>query len=146
MNAPFAKKMIALTAAAVSLSLGACAGMTNAGGEADVGLEPRIAALVDENRQYPRWADFPAAPADVPQPVELAARINTLKVSAGALAGEAARIGWTLTDPEIFAAAVAARGAATPISPETAATRADIDAFQQRLRDRGRAPPPVDRR
>lgn len=143
MNAPFAKKMIVLAAVMPGLVLAACAGTSNDGAGAP--LEPRIAALVAENRDYPRWADFPAS-TPAPEPVEVAARVNTLHVSGAALEGEASRIAWTLSDSEAFAREVAARVAATPIAPETQATQADIDAFAQRLRDRGRAPPPVPRR
>jgi len=35
---------------------------------------------------------------------------------------------------------------AVPISPDAARTQADIEAFAQELRDRAKAPPPVDRR
>lgn len=143
MNAALAKKMIALSAAASGLALTACSATAPATEPA--ALEPRIAALVAENRDYPRWTDFPATTA-APQPVEIAARVNTLKVSGAGLEGEIARIEWTLSDSETFAREVAARVAATPIAPETQATRADIDAFAQRLRDRGRAPPPIPRR
>ncbi|HEY1224882.1 MAG TPA: hypothetical protein VGE54_06625 [Brevundimonas sp.] len=143
MNAPFAKKMIVLAAVMSGLVLTACAGTSNDG--AGALLEPRIAALVAENRDYPRWADFPAS-TPAPEPVEVAARVNTLHVSGAALEGEASRIAWTLSDSETFAREVAARVVATPIAPETQATQADIDAFAQRLRDRGRAPPPVPRR
>lgn len=143
MNAALAKKMIALSAAMPGLILTACAATAPATEPA--ALEPRIAALVAENRDYPRWTDFPAT-TPAPQPVEIAARVNTLKVSGAGLEGEIARIEWTLSDSETFAREVAARVAATPIAPETQATRADIDAFAQRLRDRGRAPPPIPRR
>lgn len=143
MNAPLAKKMIVLAAVMPGLALTACAG--GAGDAPAAVLEPRIAALVAENRDYPRWAAFPAA-TPVPEPVEVAARVNTLRVSGAGLEGEAARIAWTLSDSDAFAREVAARVAAPPIAPETRATQADIDAFAQRLRDRGRAPPPVDRR
>jgi len=140
MNARLAKKMIGLS----GLLLSACA--SGSIGDAEAPLEPRIAALVAENRAYPRWADFPGAPTDVPTAMQLATRVNTLRVASGSLAGEAARIDWTLSDTEAFAREVAARVQSTPIAPETRATQADIEAFAQSLRDRGRAPPPVPRR
>ncbi|MFN4092544.1 MAG: hypothetical protein ACK4FG_06590 [Brevundimonas sp.] len=143
MNAALAKNVIALSAALSGLLLSACAASGPATEPA--ALEPRIAALVAENRDYPRWADFPAS-TSVPEPVEVAARVNTLNVSGATLEGEAARIAWTLSDSESFARQVAARVIATPIAPETRATQADIAAIAQQLRDRGRAPPPVPRR
>ena len=143
MNASLTKKMIALSAVMPGLALTACAGAVS--DTAGAVLEPRIAALVAENRDYPRWADFPTSTA-APAPMEVAARVSTLRVSGAGLEGEAARIAWTLSDSEAFARDIAARVAATPIAPETRATQADIDAFAQQLRDRGRAPPPVPRR
>lgn len=135
--------MIALSAVMSGLALTACAGTVNDAPGAV--LEPRIAALVAENREYPRWADFPAT-TPAPEPVEVAARVNTLNISGATLEGEASRIAWTLSDSDAFAREIAARVAATPVSPDAQATQADIDAFARRLRDRGRAPPPVPRR
>lgn len=145
MNAPVAKKMISVPGLAALLGLSACAA---ASVEAPGPLEPRVAALVAENRTYPRWADFPDAPTDVPDPIQIASRVNSLKVASGSLAGEVARIQWLLSDQDAaeYAAAIAARVDATPIAPETRATQADIEAFAQGLRDRGRAPPPIPRR
>jgi hypothetical protein len=144
MNAPLAKKMIVLAAVMPGLALTACAGAVNDGASAP--LEPRIAALVAENRGFPRWADFPAVPTDTPRPMDVATRVSTLKITGASLVDEAARIEWTLADSESFAREVAARVVTTPIAPETQATQTDIDAFAQRLRDRGQAPPPVPRR
>ena len=143
MNAAQAKKMIAAAALLSGLGLAACAGGAGDGSVAP--LEPRIAALVAENRDYPRWTDFPAS-TPAPEPVEVAARVNILNVSGATLEGEASRIAWTLSDADTFSREVAARVRATLIAPETRLTQAEIDAFAQALRDRGRAPPPVDRR
>ncbi len=142
MNARAAKKMIVVVALA-----GAAAGCAGSGAadQARSPLEPRIAELVDANRHYPRWADFPAAPTDLPTDGQLAARVNTLRVTSGALAGEAARIEWLLGDPEAFEATVRQQVRAAPVSPDAARTQQELDGFAQGLRERGRAPPPVDR-
>lgn len=142
MNASRLKKM---TAALTGLSLAGCAGSFVAETDASSPLAPRVQQIVDANRTYPRWEDFPATPTDLPQPVELATRVNTLKVSGAALDGEAARLAWTLSDPEAFAAGVTSRIEAVPVSPESARTLEEIEAFAERLRQRSVAPPPVRR-
>lgn len=142
MNASRLKKM---TAALTGLGLSACAGSFVAETDAQSPLAPRVQQIVDANRTYPRWADFPATPTDLPQPVQLAARVNTLKVSGAALDGEAARLEWMLSDPEDFAAEVNRRIEATPVSPESAMTLAEIEALAESLRRRSTAPPPIRR-
>ncbi len=146
MNARHVKIVIGLMTAGLVASLGGCGTALGARIDADSPAAPRVQALIDANREYPRWADFPAAPVDLPEPVAIAQRVNTLRVTSGALAGEVSRIAWTLDDPVAFAEGVNARVAATPIAPATARTQAEIDAYAQALRQRATAPPPVDRR
>lgn len=143
MNASRLKKM---TAALAGLGLSACAGSFVAETDAQSPIAPRVQQIVDANRVYPRWENFPATPTDLPQPMELASRVNTLKVSGAALDGEASRLEWMLSDPADFAAQVNARIDATPVSPESAKTLEEIEAFAERLRQRSTAPPPVPRR
>ena len=110
-------------------------------------IAPRVQALVDANREYPQWADIPKSPEPLPAPVAIAAQVNTLRVTNSRLAGEVARIDWQTTgDPAAYAAEVQARVNAVPVAPVTAETQAEMDAFIARTRERGRAPPPVDRR
>ena len=146
MNAPIRKKMAAPLMAVLAAPLAGCVGAFDAGTDAASPMAPRVEALVEANRRYPRWEDFPRAEAP-PEPVQIAAQVNTLKATGGALAGEIARIEWTLTDdPAAFAAAVRARVDAVEVAPVTAQTQAELDAFLAAARERGRAPPPVDRR
>jgi len=42
-------------------------------------LAPRVQQLVDENRQYPRWADFPRSSQPLPRPEQIAGRVATLQ-------------------------------------------------------------------
>ncbi|MFA4893017.1 hypothetical protein [Brevundimonas sp.] len=135
--------------AAVLLTGGltACAGAFNAETDASSPVAPRVQALVDANREYPRWADFPRVTEPVPEPVAIAAQVNTLRVTGGGLAGEVSRIDWQETgDPAVFAAEVQARLNAVTVAPVTAETQAEMEEFIRRTRERGRAPPPVDRR
>lgn len=146
MNAPIGK--IAVLAAVVcgSAVLTACAGRFAPETDPGSPVAARVQALVDANREYPRWEDFPRASTPV-APMDVAVQVNTLRVSGGALAGEVARLQWTETgDPAAYAAETRARVDAVPVSPVSAETLAEIEAFANRTRERGRAPPPVDRR
>ena len=147
MNAPI-QKIAAMTAAPVLTgALSACAGLYDPATDANSPLAPRVQALVDANRQYPRWSDFPKVLEAPPEPMAIAAQVNTLRVTGGGLAGEVSRLDWQMTgEPEVFAAGVHARVNATPVAPVTAETQAEMEAFIRRTRERGRAPPPVDRR
>lgn len=127
--------------------LSACAGLFDPATDATSPVAPRVQALVDAHREYPRWADFPKVVEPLPAPVAIAARVSTLRVTGGSLAGEVSRIDWqTAGDPEVFADDVRARVEATPVAPVTAQTQAEMDEFVRRTHERGRAPPPVDRR
>lgn len=147
MNAPIRKFAAVLTAVAATAGLGACAGAFDPRTDATSPVAPRVQALVDANREYPRWADFPKVLEPQPEPAVIAARVATLDTTGGALAEAAARIEWLSNeDPAAFAAAVQARVDAVEVAPVTAETAAAIEEFARRTRERGRAPPPVDRR
>jgi hypothetical protein len=147
MNAPIRKIAVALSAFVAGGWLAGCAGSFDPVTDAGSPIASRVQALVDANRQYPDWADFPRTSEPLPEPVAIAAQVNTLRVTGGALAGEVSRIDWQTTgDPAEFAAGVQARIDAVPVAPVTQETLAEIEAFVRRTRERGRAPPPVDRR
>jgi len=146
MNVRLAKKIV-LSGSALGLAaaMTGCVGSFDPATDAASPVAPRVQALVDANRAYPRWEDFPKAPQGLPQPVEVAARVNTLSATGGALAGEAARIEWTLGDAATFEREVNSRIDASQMSPVTARTAADVEAFAAAIRDRAKAPPPIDR-
>ncbi|KQY75565.1 hypothetical protein ASD25_11655 [Brevundimonas sp. Root1423] len=148
MNAPIPK--IAAMTAAVLLTGGLSACVTSAFDpetDATSPIAPRVQALVDANREYPQWADFPKSLEPLPAPVAIATQVNTLRVTNAGLAGEVSRIDWQETgDPAAYAAEVQARVNAVPVAPVTAETEAEMERFLARTRERGRAPPPVDRR
>lgn len=146
MNARQAKKISGglLLASAVT-ALGGCATAFDPQTDEASPVAPRVQALVDANRTYPRWEDFPRSSEPLPEPVEVAARVNSLRGSGTDLAAEAARIDWQLGDPVAFAAEVNSRIDAQAIAPVTAETQAEVEAFAARTRQRGAAPPPVDR-
>lgn len=134
--------LAAMLAGGVCLS--GCVGAFDPQVDAASPVAPRVVALVEANRSYPRWEDFPKA-TPAPEPVQVAARVNTLRATGGALAGEVERLEWTLGDAEAFQRDVAARIAATPVSPEAVQTTEDIEARAAALRARATAPPPIDR-
>lgn len=146
MNACRAKKIGGgLATVMVLAGLGGCAGAFNPPTDAASQVASRVQALVDANRTYPRWADFPRSTDPLPTPVEVAAQVQGLRGASGELAAEAARIEWTMSDPATFSAEVNRRIDAQQTSPVTAETQAEVEEFARRTRQRGTAPPPVDR-
>ena len=144
MNAS-AMKILAISA--VCMLAGACGARFAAETEATSPLTGRIQALVDANREYPRWADFPAMPVDAPQPEVIAAEVAGLDRTGQALDQSVAAIDWTLTeDPNAWAAGVRSRVEGARMSVGTARTAAEIEAFAQSLRERSEPPPPIDPR
>jgi hypothetical protein len=143
MNAPHAKKIVG--GLMVASALGGCAGAFSPETDAASPVAPRVQALVDANREYPRWEDFPRSSEPLPEPVEVAARVDSLQSSGTDLAAEAARIDWQIGDPTAFAADVNSRIDAQHVNPVTAETQAEVEEFARRTRQRGTAPPPVDR-
>ncbi len=144
MNAS-AMKILAITA--VCTGLAACGSRFAAETEATSPLSGRIQGLVDANREYPRWADFPAMPTDVPQPEAIAAQVAGLDRTGQALDQSVAAIDWTLTEnPNAWAAGVRSRVEGARMSVGTARTAAEIEAFAQSLRERSEPPPPIDPR
>jgi hypothetical protein len=145
MNAHFWKKTRPVLLVALT-PLAACGGAFASKTDETSPIAPRVQALVDANRHYPSWSDFPAVATDLPPATQVAAQVQTLQGQGGALGGEVARIEWTLGDAEVLAAQTRAQVGAVPVSPDAARTQAEIDAFAQSLRDRAKAPPPIDRR
>lgn len=147
MNAPIRKFSAVLTVAAAAAGLSACAGAFEPRTDATSPVAARVDALVAANREYPRWADFPKTLEPAPEPAAISARVASLGTVGGELEAAAARIEWQSgEDPAAFAADVQARVAAVGVAPVTAGTAAEIEEFARRSRERGRAPPPVDRR
>lgn len=129
-----------------AVALGGCVGAFDPKTDPSSPLAPRIQQLVDENRQYPRWADFPRSSAPLPAPAEIAADVGRLQGRNAALTAETARIEWTLdSDPAAFIAQVSRRVDAGQMSPQTLRTAEEIEAHAEELRRRAKAPPPIDR-
>jgi hypothetical protein len=146
MNAQHAKKIGGPVLVASWLAaLGGCAVIMDPATEAASPVAPRIEALVDANRTYPRWADFPRSTGVLPEPIEVAARVGTLQGDGDSLAAAAARIEWMMEDPVAFTAEVNRRLDAQAMAPASIQTEAEIEALAEQIRRRGAAPPPIDR-
>lgn len=150
MNALLPKKtrLTATLAAALGapLFLGGCVGAFEPRTDPTSPLAPRVQQLVDENRRYPRWADFPAAGEALPTPAAIASDVGRLEGRNAALTADVARIEWTLTqDPAAFLASVNRRIDARQMSPLDLRTPEQVEAFAEALRQRAKAPPPIDR-
>lgn len=146
MNAHLAKKIgCGLMLASTTLLLGACAAGFDPATDETSPVAPRVQALVDANRTYPAWENFPRSSEPLPEPVEVAGRVGALRGAGSELAAAAARIDWQDGDPAAFARDVNSRIDAQAVSPVTAETQAEVEAFAARTRERATAPPPVDR-
>ncbi|HEV2082875.1 MAG TPA: hypothetical protein VGR32_10560 [Brevundimonas sp.] len=145
MNASAFKKTGVLVAGAAVVALGGCRTALDAAESADPAESARIAEIVNANRTFPRWEDFPRAGTDGPTIDQVRAEVGALRADGAALQ---ARIAATppVDDPTGFEAEVRARVDAVPISPDTQRTREQIDAFARGLRERARAPAPIPRR
>jgi hypothetical protein len=146
MNVFLSKKTILPAMTGLLLLTGGCVGSFDPETDATSPLAPRIQELVESHREYPRWADFPAAPTDLPQPAQVAANVQALNADSGALAGQVAKIDWTLdSDPTAFIESIRQRFDPVKMAPIGAQTPEEVEAFAAALRRRAAAPPPIDR-
>ena len=110
--------------------------------------DPESAAAVQVNeaaardRPYPRWADFPAAPKDVPTDQQFAMRVVETEEAKAILEAQARDLVWTLDDTEGWASG--ARGFVDPnlAQPAPADTRARTEAWAAEQRAKA-VPPPI---
>lgn len=146
MNVFLSKKTIVPAMTGLLLATGGCVGSFDPETDATSPLAPRIQELVDQKREYPRWADFPAAPTDLPEPAQVAANVQALNADSSVLAAQVAGIDWTLdSDPAVFVASVQQRFDPAKMAPIGAQTPEEVEAFAEALRRRAAAPPPIDR-
>lgn len=146
MNVFLSKKTILPAMTGLLLATGGCVGSFDPQTDPTSPVAPRVQALVDANREYPRWADFPAAPTNLPQPGQVAANINNLNAESRTLTTQVAGIDWTLSDdPAAFVESINLRFDPARMAPIGAQTPEEVEAFAERLRRRAAAPPPIDR-
>ncbi len=146
MNARTWKKTVSGAGFVVLATLGGCQTALDVAESPDPGDTVRIAEVVNANRVYPRWEDFPGAGTDRISPTQVRGEVGALKAGADELEIQVAAIDWTGLDAGAITAGVRARVAAVPVSPDAARTRTEVEAFALTLRERARAPAPVHRR
>ena len=138
----FSLRAIAVVAGCAAVT--ACA--TNPQTDPTSPLAPRIDQIVDEKRDYPRLEDFPAAPVNVPDAAYVRGAVVQLRQDKSVLGQQVASIDWTLTESaEEYLADIRARMARDQVAIPSASTPAEIEAFAESLRQRAKAPPPIDR-
>ncbi len=146
MNVFLSKKTILPAMTGLLLATGGCVGSFDPKTDATSPVAPRVQELVDANRTYPRWVDFPATPTDLPQPAQVATNVQALNADSGALASLVASIDWTLdSDPAAFIESISRRFDPARMGPIGAQTPEEVEALAERLRRRAAAPPPIDR-
>ncbi|WP_406851551.1 hypothetical protein WEU32_08110 [Brevundimonas sp. BH3] len=138
-------KIVLQPVAVVSLCVGLSACAFDPPADPASPLATRIDSLVSANRDYPRWQDFPDAPVNVPDAASVRVAVSSLEASQGELGREVAAIDWELGDTEQFVTSIRQRLNADNVEIPTADTPAQIEAFAASLRERAKAPPPVDR-
>lgn len=145
MNAWPCKKTGVLIAGAALVTLGGCATALDVTESVDPAASARIAEVVDGNRVYPRWEDFPRRGTDGPTVEQVRAEVGALRADGAALQGQVASMP-VIDDTTGFDSDVRSRVEAVPISPDTQRTREQLDEFARGLRARARAPAPIPRR
>src|SRR5690606_1636895 len=78
MNAPIRKFSAVAAAGLAAAGLTACAGAFDPRTDAASPVAANVDALVEANREYPRWADFLKAAEPGPEPALIAARVAGL--------------------------------------------------------------------
>lgn len=146
MNVFLSKKMILPAMTGLLLATGGCVGSFDPQTDMTSPVAPRVQELVDAHRQYPRWADFPATPTDLPQPAQVAANVQALNTDSSTLTSQVAGIDWTMdSDPAAFVESINRRFDPARMAPIGAQTPEEVEAFAAALRRRAAAPPPIDR-
>lgn len=106
----------------------------------------RVEALARANTEFPRWADFPDAPRNVPTAADIRNRVMGLEADETRLNTELAAIVWTLGPDDLEPWAERTRNRmdlrlAQTLDPEAAA---DARAWAESQRRRAVPPPPLD--
>lgn len=146
MNVRTVKKSVVLSVLCLggTACLSGCA--SNMAADMSSPFAAEVQSIVDSRTAYPQLADFPASPVDVPSPESIAQKVSVLETTQTTLASNVRGIEWQLNEsPEVTAAEIRALLQNMPVDAPTAQTPAEIEAFAQSLRDRAKAPPPVDR-
>lgn len=105
----------------------------------------RVAALARADDSYPRWADFPAAPQNVPTATDIRNRVLELEAAEALLDRQVEAIDWTLNEDDGDPWAIRTRNRidprlSRPVDPDAVA---EAVAWARRMRERSEPPPPI---
>lgn len=102
----------------------------------------QVNAAAAKDRPFPRWADFPAAPRDVPTAEQFGMRVVETEEAKAILEAQARELVWTLDNTEGWA--TASRGFIDPnlAQPAPADSRARSEAWAAEMRAKA-TPPPI---
>lgn len=145
MNVRAWKKTGLLIVGAALVVPGGCKTALDTAESADPAETVRIAEIVNANRVYPRWEDFPRRGTDGLTLDQVRSEVAALRADGAALQARIAAMP-AVDDATGFESDVRARVEAVPVSPDTQRTREQIDDFARGLRERARAPAPIPRR
>lgn len=138
-------RFIALTALAGALTGCAAYDPFNQGIDPNSAAAQRVEALARADDSYPRWADFPAAPQNVPTPREIRNQVQALEAADAQLNRQVAAIDWTLDerDGDPWARRVRNRIDPRLAQPVDPAEVAEALRWAQALRERSDPPPQI---
>ncbi|HCF23955.1 MAG TPA: hypothetical protein DER67_00110 [Novosphingobium sp.] len=103
-------------------------------------------ASVSPQLSYPSFRDFPAITEPAPDDAVIFGEVSALTSDRNALAADVAAIEWQAVDAGTLQQEIEAHVRAVGTAPEAVSSQAAISEFLTRARERGHAPPPVDRR
>ena len=126
-------------------SLGACTSLASTR-TPQAPLAQEQQAIVEANRGYPSFADFPQGLEPVPGDAVIKQEVAALSAEQAELAQAAAELGWQTAEPMILARELADRIQRAGAAPEAVDSQEAVRDFLRRARERGQAPAPVDRR
>ena len=105
----------------------------------------RVAALARADDSYPTWADFPAAPQNVPTAADIRNRVLNLETAELELNRQVAGIDWTLDEDDREPWAERTRNRLNPrlTRPVDPSEVSEALAWAERMRARSTPPPPI---
>ncbi|MFN3230337.1 MAG: hypothetical protein ACK41P_10840 [Asticcacaulis sp.] len=100
------------------------------------------AAAAKSAKVYPRWAEFPEAPKDVPSLAEIKGRVESVEKVQATLQLETDALVWELTDPDAYAKVHLARFDKN-LMDRIEKEPVDIEAWAKKNRDKVQPPAPI---
>lgn len=106
---------------------------------------PTIRDIERDEKGFPKWSNFPAAPENVPTSADIRQRVNDIKSHEVALEAAVAGLNWETIDPAAYSSTTRARLNTDLSRPVTKNNCGDIHQFALSTRARVVVPPSPDR-